>query len=226
MRVSIDSKKFKKEMDNLMKYSIGFLDGVQVGKQEFFRAIGSEAVEMLKEFIDSNARVNPEALHHVYEWMQTGSPNARLFDIDYSVNGRGLSVGSTFTQSSSVKQGSTTPFYDKARIMEEGIPVTIRPVKANVLSFTNSSGEQVFTPGPVEVGNPGGSEVEGSYQRIFDTFFDLYFRQSFLMASGIMEYLERPTLFKTSFASGKAGGRQKGVATGYRWIVNAGKGGL
>lgn len=36
IKVRMDSKKFRKEMDNIMEYSFGFVDGVQVGKSAFF----------------------------------------------------------------------------------------------------------------------------------------------------------------------------------------------
>lgn len=225
MIISMDSKKFNKDMQNLVKYSIGFLDGAEKGKPQFLQAVGTQTIEALKQYIDSNARANPQALHHVYEWHQTGSPSARLFDLSYTVSGVGLSVKSTFRQSTTVKSGSTTAFYDKARIMENGVPVTIIPKKANVLSFTSENGDQVFTAGPVKVSNPGGSEVAGSYERVFDEFFNVLFRQSFLRASGIMDYLEKPTIFKKNFNAGKSGGRAKGLSTGYRWIINAGIGG-
>lgn len=226
MKISMDSKKLNKDLNNLVKYSVGFLEGVDKGKQKFFGAVGIQTIEILKEYIDSNARVNPAALHHVYEWMKTGSPDARLFDISCTISNLGLSFKSNFTQSASVKDGSYTPFYNKASVMENGISVKITPKRAEVLSFTDSSGEQVFTKGPVEVSNPGGQEVVGSFERTFDSFFSQYFQQSFLRASGIMDYLEKPTLYKKNFSAGVAGGRQKGVSTGYRWIVNAGIGGL
>jgi hypothetical protein len=226
MIITMDSKKFNRDMQNLVKYSIGFLDGAEKGRVKFMTSVGLQTIEMLKQYIDSNARMNPQALHHVYEWHQTGSPSARLFDISYNVFGPGLSINSQFRQSTVVKNGSTTPFYDKARIMENGIPVTIVPKKANSLAFTTDAGDQVFTKGPVKVDNPGGSEVVGSYEKAFDEFFNVFFRQSFLKASGIMDYLERPIIFKENFSAGKSGGRSKGLTTGYKWMINAGMVGM
>ncbi len=225
MRVSMNSKKLKKDLDSLMNYSIGFLEGAHRGKQVFLNSVGTQTIEVLKEYIDSSARVNPSAMHHIYEWMQTGSPDARLFDISYMVSNLGLSVKSTFRQSTSLQAGSTVPFYDKARIMEEGIPVRIEPRRSNVLAFTDDAGEQVFTSAAVNVSNPGGDQVQGSFERTFDSFFNLYFKQSFLKSSGIMDYLQNPVLFKKNFAAGRTGGKQKGISTGYRWIANAGLGG-
>ena len=68
MKVIMNDAAFKKEMKNIIDYSIGFLDGVQAGKTQFLHNMGIMTVEILKEYIDSNARVNPKALHHIYEW--------------------------------------------------------------------------------------------------------------------------------------------------------------
>jgi hypothetical protein len=223
MITTFNSKQFKKDMNNIVNYSIGFLDGVQKGKTVFLKTMGMETVEVMKEFIDSNARVNPEMLHHIYEWSLTGSPEARLYDISYTVSNLGLSFKSSFSQSRSIKAGSRTPFYDKARIMENGIPVTIRPRAAQVLAF-DDNGETVFTRGPVEVLNPGGTQVEGGFEKTFDMFFNRYFSQAFLRTSGIAKYLENPQVYKKDMPSGKRIGKAKGLSTGYRWIANAGLG--
>jgi hypothetical protein len=223
MRAVFNSNQFKKEMSNIVDYSIGFLDGIQRGKTIFLKTVGMETVELMKEFIDSNARVNPDMLHHIYEWNQTGSPSARLYDISYTTSNLGLSFKSSFSQSTSIKNGSRTPFYDKARIMEQGIPVTIRPRTAQVLAF-EENGETVFTQGPVEVLNPGGTEVQGGFEKVFDMFFNRYFSQAFLRVSGIAQYLENPQVYKKNLQAGKKMGKTKGVSTGYRWIANAGVG--
>lgn len=223
MRAVFNSAQFKKEMNNIVDYSMGFLEGIQRGKTVFLKTIGVETVELMKEFIDSNARVNPDMLHHVYEWNQTGSPSARLYDISYTTSNLGLSFRSSFRQSTSIKNGSRTPFYDKARIMEEGIPVTIRPRVAQVLAFEDN-GETVFTKNEVRVDNPGGTEVQGGFEKVFDMFFNRYFSQAFLRVSGIARYLENPIVYKKDMAAGKKLGRSKGLSTGYRWIANAGVG--
>lgn len=222
MKILVDDKAFKRDMKNIINYSLGYLDGIQAGKTAFFAVLGKETVELLKEYVDSNARVNPVMLQHMYEWERTGSPDSRLFDIQYTVSNLGLSVKSTFKQSTSVKNGSSTPFYDKAKIMENGIPVTIVPKRASILSFTNDSGEQVFSRGPISVDNPGGIAAQGSYEKTFDSFFNRYFTQAFLRTSGIAKYLETPTLYKKNLGLGKRSGRSAGVQTGFRWIANAG----
>lgn len=221
MLPKFDDMQFMKDMNNLMEYSAGFLEGISLGKTKLFEILGNNVKEILGEFIDSNAKVDPASLHHVYEWYQTGSPAARLFDIEYTISNLGLSFKSTLSQSTSIKNGSNVPFYNKAKIMENGIPVTITPKNAKVLSF-ESNGETVFTKGPVTVSNPGGQSVDGSYERIFDLFFHNYFSQSFLSSSGLGQYLTKPVAYKNNLSSGKKGGRTVGIQTGYRWIANAG----
>jgi hypothetical protein len=220
MRVRFDGRQFAKDMKNIMDYSAGFLDGIQLGKQELMKSIGLQTIEVLKSYIDSNAKVNPSILHHVYEWNKTGSPTGRLYDINYTVSNLGLSFNSSFRQSNTVQNGSNTPFYDKARIMENGIPVTIVPVNAQALRYMDN-GEEVFTKGPVFVQNPGG-DTRGKFEQVFDNFFNKYFTQAFLRASGIAAYLENPISYKKNLAKGKRLGKPGGVSTGYRWVANAG----
>lgn len=219
MITKFDTRKFAKEMNNMMNYSIGFLDGVQLGKQDLLNSLGVQTIEMLKSYIDSNARVNPSILHHVYEWNKIGSPDGRLYDIVYTVSNLGLSFNSSFRQSRTVQDGSREPFYDKARIMEEGIPVTIAPRQAQALRFVD--GEEVFTRSPVTVLNPGG-QAEGQFEQVFDNFFNKYFTQAFLRASGMAAYLENPVAYKKNLDKGKRLGKSIGTSTGYKWIANAG----
>lgn len=218
--IKFNTRSFEKDMRNIIGYSFGFLEGVQSGKRVFLDNIGKNSVELMKQFIDANARVNPEMLHHVYEWNQAGSPAARLFDIQYTVSNLGLSFMSTFSQSRSVQSGSTTPFYDKARIMEQGIPVKITPRKSGVLAF-ESNGEMIFTKKPVTVANPGGDAVEGGLQKTIDQFFQ-YFSQAFLNSSGVGQYLKNPVAYKQGLPAGSRLGRSYGKGIGYRWIANAG----
>ena len=210
-----------KDLNNIVNYSLGFLDGVQKGKRAFLNNLGKGIKEVLELFIDSSARTNPQALHHVYEWYKTGSPDARLFDISYSVSNFGLSFSSSFKQSKSIKEGSYTPFYNKAKIMEIGQTITIKPKNSKVLVFTNSDGESVFTKKKVTVKNPGGLYVQGSYEETFDNFMKFYFTQSFLSSSGIYDYLKTPKIYKENLKAGIKGGSSVGKTVGFKWITNA-----
>lgn len=218
-KVTINNKKFQRDMDNMVDYAVGFLSGVKQGYPSFLRQLGAISIEALKQYVDSNAKVSPQLLHHVYEWDQTGSPGSRLFDVDYQLVGSGLSFSSTFSQSKSIKNGSLVPFYNKADIMENGIPVTIVP-KKRVLAF-EVDGETIFTSRPVTVENPGG-QVQGEYERVFRTFFNRYFTQAFLQSTGIATYLSNPVDFSKNFKSGKRQGRALGVRVGQNWISKAG----
>lgn len=220
-KLVIDTKQLTKDINYIIAYSEGFLEGAQKGKKRFFTNLAKMMIESAKQFIDSSARVNPLMLHHVYEWQKTGSPDARLFNLNYAVNDSGLSFNYTFSQSKSIKQGSNQPFYDKARIMEEGIPVTISPTNAEVLAF-DYEGEEVFTKNDVVVTNPGGSAVQGSFEKVYSQFFSKYFSQAFLRTSGIMDYLQNPILYKSNFSKAKTGGRNLGLSVGYQWMANAG----
>jgi len=221
MNLKVNTKKFTQDMNNIVQYSFGFIEGIQQGKKIFFNNLGTNTSDMLNKYIDSSARTNPQALHHIYEWYQVGSPEARLYDIKYTVSNLGLSFMTNFKQSTSIKNGSNIPFYDKARIMEDGISVTITPKKSPVLVF-EKDGETVFTKNSVTVDNPGGNATKGSFENIIDSFFTRYFTQAFLRSSGISKYLENPIVYKKDIASGKKRGKSKGISTGYKWIANAG----
>jgi hypothetical protein len=219
MRVSLTTNNFEQQILNIAEYSLGFLDGIQRGKKIFLDNMGKGVIYTLGRYIDVEAKANSAALHHVYEWYQVGSPNARLFDLDYSVSNVGLSINSTFKQSRTLAEDGTTPFYNKANIMENGIPVTIKP-KRTALKF-NSGGQEIFTKRPVTVVNPGGDMVQGSFERTFDEFMRNYFTQGFLRASGLFDYIQNPTIYKKNFAAGSKKGKPEGIKTGFKWITNA-----
>jgi hypothetical protein len=223
IKVKFDNRQFRRDMKNLTEYAVGFLEGAKRGKLELLKEVGERTKEMLYQYIDSVARINPSELHHVYEWYQTGSPEARLFDLQCNTSSGSLSVNATFTQSKSIKNGSTVPFYNKAAVMERGISVTIIPKKAKVLNFSYE-GEEVFTKSPVTVQNPGGSLVSGGFSKNFSEFFQKYFTQSFMEASGLADRIRNTSAFVRSFNRGKIGGKQLGNEVGYRWA--AGKEGM
>lgn len=217
--VRFDNRQFMKDMKNIIEYSTGFIDGIELGKKEFLNNLGFAVEDAAGSFIDTMAKLDPQRLHHVYEWYRTGSSDARLFDIKYTISNLGLSFTSAFRQSSTIKDGSRVPFYNKAEIMESGQSVTIAPRESTVLAF-DINGETIFTKNPVTVDNPGGN-VQGQYANVFDMFFSKYFSQSFLKVSGLYDYFDNPRVFKDNLRRGKRSGRSQGLTTGYRWVVNA-----
>jgi hypothetical protein len=216
MLVKFDTRAFDQKMSQFVDYSIGFIEGVESGKSDFMKEFGRGIIAGLSQWMDSHARSNPQALHHVYEWYRTGSPEARLFNITSSANAGGIQITSTFRQSKTLQKDAKEPFYNKAQVMESGQPITIKP-KKDLLVF-NINGEPVFTRKEVTVVSPGGRQVAKSYEKTFDEFFQNYFTQSFLKASGLLNYLEDVSVYKTNL---KNGGKSVGKQTGYRWILNA-----
>ena len=220
LKIHFNSRQFQKEMNNIINYSTGFIDGIGRGKKAMYAALGPQISELASQFVDANARVSPELLHHVYEWHRTGSPEARLFDIDFTVSNLGLTFRSSLKQSTSIKNGSNVPFYNKAEVMEKGIGVTIRPTRAQALRF-EINGEEIFTSREVRVENPGG-QTEGQFKNVISNFFGVYFRQSFLESSGLGQYFKYPKVYAKNLNAGKRGGRSVGLKAGYQWVVNAG----
>jgi hypothetical protein len=220
--MTFNTNNFRKEMLNIVEYSFGFLEGLELGKDKFMHNLGIDTVEALKQFIDSNARVDPKLLSHMYEWYMVGTPEARLFDFHHVVSPAGLTITSSFSQSRSVQSGSKEPFYNKAKIMELGQAVTIKPKNAQALSFV-IDGNEIFTKNEVVVRNPGGSAAKGGFEHAIKTFFESYFRQSFMRTSGIASYLENPRDYKLNMPEGKRSGKPAGVRTGERWIAKAGE---
>jgi hypothetical protein len=220
--ISFNPDILKKDLSNIVKYSYGFLEGLELGKSEFMHNLGLDTIQVLKEFIDSNAKVDPKLLSHMYEWYLAGTPEGRLFEFHHTVTPAGLTITSSFSQSKSIQSGSKEPFYNKAKIMELGQTVIIKPKNAQALSFV-VDGNEVFTKNPVVVKNPGGAEAKGGFQHTINMFFETYFRQSFMRTTGIAAYLEQPIDYKLNMPSGKVYGKSAGVTTGKRWISKAGR---
>lgn len=216
--VTMNTKAFEKKMNNLVAYANGFVDGAILAKPQMLDNLGSQVSDVISQYIDSIASANPQALHHVYEWGQTGSMSARLFDVDYVVTGGGLSLNATFSQSTSVQSGSSTPFYNKAYVMENGIPVKIKPKNSDVLAF-DDNGEQVFTKKTIVVAKPGGEAVVGSFENNFNSIVSVYLSQAIFDVTDVGISVKDASIFKRNISRGVAGGRPVGLATGKKWIT-------
>jgi hypothetical protein len=104
--------------------------------------------------------------------------------------------------------------------MENGVAVTIMPKKAEALRF-EIDGEEIYTKNAVRVENPGG-QTAGQFKNVINNFFGIYFRQSFLQASGLSQYFKYPKVYSKNLNAGKRGGRSLGLKTGYQWVATAG----
>lgn len=144
--------------------------------------------------------------------------SARLFNIDYIVTGSGLTMNATFSQSRSIQSGSSTPFYNKAYVMENGIPVKIKPKNSDVLAF-DDNGEQVFIKKTVVVAKPGGEAVVGSFENNFNSIVSVYLSQAIFDVTDVGISVKDVNIFKRNISRGVAGGRSVGLATGKKWIT-------
>jgi len=143
-------------------------------------------------FIDSQARVKPKSLHHVYEWNKTGQATSRLFKLN-KMDAPGLSfkVGYEFKLSKSsvpsknIKQKSRYVFANKASIMEKGIPIIIRPRSAERLVF-QIDGQAVFMPKgqSVTVKSPGGRASTNQFDLTYSRYFSGPMVSNSIKASG------------------------------------------
>lgn len=219
--VSFDDKLFMREMSNILQYATGFIDGAQKAKPIMMKNLGYKIKEVLYAYIDAMARMEPQRLHHVYEWYKVGSPESRLYDLDCTVSGVGLTISYTLSQSKTVRNGSNVPFYNKATIMENGTPVTIKPKNAQALVF-DQDGKTIFTRQPVHVTEPGGPAVHGAFAETLKVFFDSYLSQTMLDVTGIRGQLQDMSDFKNAFSGAKTGGYSLGLETGMKWISKVG----
>ena len=212
----VDSKQINSILTNTVKYSYGFLDGVEVDQIFFNQKLGEFTVDALGKFIDSQARANPDALHHVYEWGAVGNESARLFHITPRASKRVIKFTGKFLKSSSVSLTSDEPFVNKADIMENSIDIVVDATDAQALRFEDD-GEIVFVSSAVYIANPGGDEVAGSFGRVVDEFFGSYFTYGLLQ-----DYLSQLAVadeYTRYFSSGaKGGGRSAGISAGKKYI--------
>lgn len=217
----LNTKTFMKDMKNILNYSYGFLEGAEKGKPEMLTKMGVTIKELALQYIDTMARVEPQKLQHVYEWYQAGSSSARLFEISCTVSSAGMTFFSTMSQSKTIASGAKEPFYNKAKIMESGNPITIKPKRAKNLVFETESGT-VFTKNPVTIHHPGGQDAQGGLEDTLRTFFMQYLTQSILTSSGLLRHLSIPKEYSKYLKSGKLNGRTAGISAGHKWVVNVG----
>lgn len=219
LRVKVDSKEINRVLKNSVSYSYGFLDGIEVDQIIFNKRLGEYTADALSLYIDAQARGNPESFHHVYEWGSTGNKNSRLFEIKSNASKRIITFTGKFLQSRVPSPTSNEIFYDKASVMENGIDIVVEPKFSDVLVF-EADGQMVFTTNSVFIANPGGPEVEGSFGRAVENFFDVYFTRSLLRP--FMKKLDNPVEFAQSFAAGARVGRSAGITAGKKYMRSAG----
>jgi len=156
----------------------------------FTKTIFDQIEQDFGAYIDALARSKPKSLHHVYEWKKAGTPSSRLFKLN-KVSQQGLSfkVNYEFKMSRSMvpapKGKRRHMFSNKAFVMEQGLPLVIRPKNAERLVF-ESNGETVFMPkgASVTVKRPGGSAATNQFGLAYSRFFSGQLVNSSIKNSG------------------------------------------
>lgn len=223
-RVKYDSKELNRILNNAVSYSYGFLDGADMQQIVFNQYLAQYTLEALNKYIDVQARMSPESLHHIYEWGQVGSESGRLFKIKATASKRVITFTGNFLPSKSVSDENSDPFVNKAEVMENAISITISPRSSDVLVFEDE-GELVFTTNSIFIEHPGGDAVAGSFGRVIDEFFLVYFTNAFL--TPLISKLSYPEEFSRMFSQGaKGGARPTGISAGKKYLDAQSLGGM
>ena len=210
-----------KKLNNTVKYSNGFIAELNKNKALLNQKVGSTSIAAFYDYLDGLARSHPGMLHHVYEWEGVGDPMERLYDLSLQINNTSAVIDAEFLESNVPSQDGGEPFYNKAIIMEEGIPVVINEKNAKALAFT-INGEEYFRVGPITIPNPGGEATRGSFVEAFNEFYGKYFTEVYLSAIKFYDYFSNPKVYENYFSSGvKGGGSSTGKAAALSWITKA-----
>lgn len=180
--------KFSEKVLALSAYDSTILQNLYVNpinKQKINRGAALLIKNYFNQYLDSRARQNPSAYHHVYEFDKTGNASGRLFT---AIVGNSPDGSATITYSfTPAKEPNPDgyPFPNKAEVMENGETIIVTPKKSKYLKFEINDGQFVTLEKAV-IRNPGGREVKGSFQSTFQTF----------MVSQASSVLERLGYFK------------------------------
>ena len=222
-KIKFDSKQAMKVLNNVVEYSEGFLQETKARQSYVASKLASTSIAAFYDYLDGLARTNPAMLHHVYEWGQVGDPQARLFELKKSIKTNDkVFINADFKQSTSIQDNSNEPFYDKANIMEDGIPVTVNEVNAKALFF-EIDGQEFFRLGPIVIENPGGEQVRGSFLRAFEEFYNVYFDNVYLRAIRFYDHFRQSKEYENNFSSAVkgSGAKSAGKKSALTWILNA-----
>lgn len=221
-KIKFDSKEAKKVLENIVSYSDGFIKETKAKESTITSRLAGTSIEAFYDYLDGLARTNPGMLHHIYEWGAVGDPGARLVELKKELSSsRGATITADFISSSSIPEGGSEPFYNKAEIMEEGITVTIQAVEAQAMFF-QIDGQEFFRTGPIVVENPGGEATRGSFIANFEEFYNVYFDQVYLRAIKFYDHFENPQGFVPGFnrAAKSSNAYSIGRTTALKWVMN------
>ena len=197
--LKFDLNDFNKEMKKAIDYSTGFANGAEQNEQYFNNQLAEIIKEAFYKYVDSVARLEPDRLHHIYEWEQSGVDTARLFRIEAFSGRQSIRFVTEFMQSTSTSPSANEPFVDKASVMEAGTMITITPRGDGPLAFEGDDGEMVFTNSEVTIENPGGN-VAGQFAAVAREFFENYLDQALLKE--LILKLQTPIEFSQGWGKG------------------------
>jgi len=216
----IDTKRLMQTLTNVVQYSDSFTTELKNNRKRIAKNLGNESIQVFYEYLDGLARSHPGMLHHVYEWGQVGNPAGRLFELTTAIKGNSAVVSADFLESQTTPPNSDQEFYDKARVMEEGIEVVINQVNAKALFF-EVDGEEFFRSGPIVIANPGGAATRGSFVKAFNEFYSVYFTQVYLDSIGFYKHYSNPKEYQRRFnaAARSRNARNIGKQVALSWIA-------
>lgn len=172
--------------------------------EEFSNAVFTVGAKAFVKAINLEAKSNPKAFHHIYEWNKAGMNTQRLFFLykESFINGI-LIVRPGFIQSRTpvpvapelLAPGKTGKivaarniFKDKASVMEKGDPIVYRASKP--LPIPDGGQINFIARGTlVHINHPGGVEVKGSFEKFFHAWFATKL-QSVINASGMTKAID------------------------------------
>ena len=161
---------FSGKVFSLTKYDSTLLTSVHHGQNKQLIETGAARLvaRYFEHLVDAKARSNPSALHHVYEFDQSGKKSARLFDSKLVPTSKGVLITFNFKKAKFPNREGYM-FYNKAQVMEDGKTVIIRPKRSSHLKYKLQNGKFVITKKPSIVENPGG-KVAGNFKSEFNQF--------------------------------------------------------
>lgn len=189
---AFNTGKFVEKVMAMSMYDSTILQNLYVNpinKQKINRGAALLIKNYFDHYLDSRARQNPQAYHHVYEFDKTGNASARLFKANVvSTLDGSATITYSFTQAKDPNPEGY-PFPNKAEVMENGETVIVTPKKSRYLKFEIDDGQFVTLEKAV-VRNPGGIAVQGSFR---STFTEFMFGQgnSILQRAGFFKRIEQ-----------------------------------
>lgn len=145
-----------------------------------------------ENYIDTKAKISPKSLHHIYEFDMTGNKTARLFQAQITDSPAGAVLSYSFKSSKRPNREGYV-FRNKAQVMEDGEPITVRPKRSQFLRYRLEDG-QFVTSRQSFIPEPGGP-VKGNFQEEFNNFMTT--RASYVLEkSSFYQLIERAIIGK------------------------------